>query len=147
MHTRQNQAKPHTYQVRPSGHAPDALFPIAPVGFSAGARKDPVCASLDFNVFFWVPKISKMWIFLVYHLSQIVQKRQKSGLRSEHSGVFTSRHVVWTDSIPIEPNQRKKYKLASLLSGREPPVLCTAPSYLSSWKNQVTVYPLPYHLH
>jgi hypothetical protein len=30
---------------------------------------------------------------------------------------------------------------------REPPVLGTPPSYLSSWKNQVTVYPLPYHLH
>jgi len=44
-HTRQNQAKPHTYLVRPCGHAPDALFLIAPVGFQSGARKDPVCAS------------------------------------------------------------------------------------------------------
>jgi len=43
---RQNQAKPHTYEVRPGGHAPDALFPIALVGFPAGARKDPVCASM-----------------------------------------------------------------------------------------------------
>ena len=44
MHTRQNQAKTHTQEVRPGGHAPDALFPIAPVGFPAGAPKRPsVC--------------------------------------------------------------------------------------------------------
>ena len=40
-------------------------------------------------------------------ISQIIQKRPKSGLRAGHSEVFTFRHVVWTDSIPIEPNQRK----------------------------------------
>ena len=50
-------------------------------------------------------------------ISQIVQKRPKSGLCARHSEVATSRHVVWTDFKPIEPNQRKKYKLASLLSG------------------------------
>jgi hypothetical protein len=43
----QYQAKPHTYQVRPGGHAPDALFLIAPVGFPAGY----ICERLGFNFF------------------------------------------------------------------------------------------------
>jgi len=40
-------------------------------------------------------------------------------LRAEHSEVNNPRDIVWTDSILIELNQRKKYKLqlASLLSG------------------------------
>ena len=48
--TRQNQAKTRTQEVRPGGHAPNVLFPIAPVGFPAGAPKDPVCASTTFDV-------------------------------------------------------------------------------------------------
>ena len=50
-------------------------------------------------------------------ISQIVQTWPKSGLRAGQSEVFTSRHVIRTDSILIEQKQRKKYKLASLLSG------------------------------
>ena len=44
-------------------------------------------------------------------ISQIVQKRPKSGLRAGYSEVLTGRHVVWTDSILIEPNQRKMMSL------------------------------------
>ena len=50
-------------------------------------------------------------------ISQIIQKRPKSELRAGHSEVITGRHVVWTVFVLIEQNQRKKYKLASLLSG------------------------------
>ena len=60
------------------------------------------------------PFVSRSSIHFSQLISQIVQKRSKSGLLSEHSEVFTSKHIVWTDSILIEPNQRKKYKLASL---------------------------------
>jgi hypothetical protein len=69
------------------------------------------------NFFSLPPLVSRSSTHFSQLISQIVQKRPKSGLRAGHSEVFTSRHVVWTDSIPIEPNQRKKYKLASLLSG------------------------------
>ena len=62
------------------------------------------------------PFVSRSTTHFGQLISQIVQKRPKSGLRSEHSEVSISRHVVWTDSILIEANQRKKYKLASLLS-------------------------------
>jgi len=44
---------------------------------------------------------------------QIVQKRPKSGLRAGHSEAVTGRHVVLTDSILIEQNHWKNYKLAS----------------------------------
>jgi len=69
------------------------------------------------------PFVSRSSTHFSQLISQIIQKRPKSGLREGHSEVFTSRHVVWTYLIPIEPNQRKKYKLALLLSGRQPPVL------------------------
>jgi len=63
------------------------------------------------------PFVSRSSTHFSLLISQIVQKRPKSGLRAGYSEVLTGKHVVWTDSILIEPNQRKKYKLASLLSG------------------------------
>ena len=78
---------------------------------------DDLVQSKHVNCFSLPPLVSRSSTRISQLISQIVQKRQKSGLRAGHSEVFTSRHVVWTDSIPIEPNQRKTYKLASLLSG------------------------------
>jgi len=51
------------------------------------------------------PLVSKCSAHIRELISQIVQKRPKSGLRVGHSEVANSRHVVWTDSIQIEPNK------------------------------------------
>ena len=67
------------------------------------------------NLFSLPPFVSRSLKHFSQLISQIVQKRPKSGLHAGHSEVATSRHVVWTDSVQIEQNQRKKYKLASLL--------------------------------
>jgi len=69
------------------------------------------------NFFSLPPLVSRSSTRISQLISQIVQKRPKSGLHAGHSEVAPSRHVVWIDSILIEPNQRKKFKLASSLSG------------------------------
>jgi len=70
------------------------------------------------NFFSLPPFVSRSSTHISQLISQIIQKRPKSVLSAGHSEVATGRHVVWTDSIPIEPNQREKYKQASLLSGQ-----------------------------
>ena len=50
-------------------------------------------------------------------ISQIGQNWAKSGLLEKHSEVSTDVRIDSTDSVLKELNQRKKYKLASLLSG------------------------------
>jgi len=49
-------------------------------------------------------------VFFSQLISQIIQKRPKSWLRSEHSEVDNGRHVVWTDSILISQIIQKRPK-------------------------------------
>ena len=66
-HTRQNQAKPNTYQVWPGGHAPNALALFAPVVFPAGTRKNPVCASSCGSIYL----VDDQFLFIRNHSSNI----------------------------------------------------------------------------
>ena len=50
-------------------------------------------------------------------ISQIGPNWAKSGWHEEHSEVHTDVRIDWADSVLIKLNQRKKYKLALLLSG------------------------------
>ena len=50
-------------------------------------------------------------------ISQIGPNWAKSGWLEEHSEVDTDVRIDWPDSVLIKLNQRKKYKLALLLSG------------------------------
>ena len=78
---------------------------------------DDLVQSKHVNCFSLPSLVSRSSTRISQLISQIVQKRPKSGLSIGHSEVLTAVRIDSTDSIPIEPNQRKKYKSALLLSG------------------------------
>ena len=61
------------------------------------------------------PFVSRSSTHFSQLISQIVQKRPKSWFRTEHQQVYNPRDIIWNDSVLIEPNQRKKFKLASFI--------------------------------
>ena len=68
--------------------------------------------------FFSLPSfVSRFSTHFSQLISQIGPNWAKSGWLEEHSEVDTDVRIDWPDSVLIKLNQRKKYKLALLLSG------------------------------
>ena len=62
------------------------------------------------------PLVSRSSAHFSQLISQIGQNWPKSGWHEEHSEVLNEVRIDWADSLLIKLNQRKKYKLALLLS-------------------------------